>query len=267
MTVDQILQHLYSRINKDQSGNTYNIDRFNNDMLVANIEMFSWYYGLPQGYQPGVPLPSVSAEITQKVTDSLRHLIVNMGGDGPSDPGPLSVVNGIAILPKDYVHVDYINYSYIDTACSGKVTYPLIDVLTGAQWSNRISSATLNESGKIEFYPYCNFQKDYIQFRPKNISFVNFVYWRSPKAPRYDYYIDVNDNIVYMPEGTSHTLLPGETGSAGQTSGTVFSTTSQLEWPEDVHPDFANFLLSYIADNLRSQELKQSSELRKANGV
>lgn len=265
MTLQELLDHIYSRVNKDQSGNTYNIDRFNNDLLVANIEMFSYYYGLPQGYQPGRPLPTVSAEITQKVIDSLKHLTINMGGDGPNDPGPLTVTNGIAIIPEDYVHVDYINYAYMDKACGGKLTYPSIDILTGGQWSNRINSTILNE--KVEKYPYCNFQNGYIQFRPKDIQFVNFVYWKAPKRPYYDYYIGVNDNIVFLPEGSSHLLQPGETGSQGQNSGLVNSLTVELEWPEDVQPDFANLILGYVSDNLRSGDLKQSQILRQQQGI
>lgn len=265
MTLEEILKHIYSRVNKDQSGNTYNIDRFNNDLLVANIEMFSYYYGLPQGYQPGRPIPPVAAEITQKVIDSLKHLTVNMGGEGPSDPGPLTVTNGIATIPEDYVHVNYINYAYANNSCGGKITYPPIDVLTGAQWSNRINSTILNE--KVEKYPYCNFQNGYIQFRPKDIQFVNFVYWRAPKRPFYDYYIGVQDNVVFMPEGTSHFLQPGETGSEGQTNVLVNSKTQSLEWPDDVHPDFANVILGYVSDNLRSPDLKQSQVLRQNTGI
>lgn len=261
MTLQEILNHIYSRINKDQSGNTYNIHRFNNDLLVANIEMFSYYYGLPSGYKPG----SGTAEINQKVIDSLRHLTVNMGGEGPSDPGPLNISNGIALIPEDYVHVDYINYAYMDKACGGKLTYPGIDVLTGSQWSNRINSTILNE--KVEKYPYCNFQSNYIQFRPKDLQFVNFVYWRAPRQPYYDYYITALDEIVFMPEGTTHILTAGETGSAGQTSGQVVSLTQPLEWPDDVHPDFANVILGYVSDNLRSGDLKQSQLNRQSQGI
>lgn len=265
MTLQEGLEHIYSLVNKDQSGNTYNIQRYNNDLLVANIEMFSYYYGLPQGYQPGAPLPAVSAEVTQKVTDSLRHLLINMGGDGFADPGPLTVTNGIANIPEDYVHLSFMNYSYRDSACGGKVKYPMIDVLTGAQWSNRINSSILNE--KVEKYPYCNFQNTYIQFRPKDIQFVNFCYWRSPKRPYYDYYITVDDAIVFLPAGTTYVLKPGETGSTGQTSGQVQSLTVELEWPTDVHPDFFNLILGYVGVNLRSGDIKGASDQRKALGI
>jgi hypothetical protein len=265
MTLQQILDHLYSRLNKDQSGNTYNLKRFNNDLLVANIEMFNYYYGLIQGYQPTMPIPAISAEVTQAVTDAMRRLTVNMGGDGPTDLGPLTVTNGVALIPENYGHVDYINYTYVDKSCGGTASYPLFDILTGAQWNNRINSSILNEG--VEKYPYCNFQKDYIQFRPKDIERVNFVYWRLPKTPIYDYYIGVQKNIVFMPEGTAHTLLPGEVGSASQTSGTVFSKTIPLDWPDEVHPDFANFLLGYIADNLRSGDMANSVQRRKLQGT
>lgn len=266
MTLEEGLQHIYSIVNKDQSGNTYNINRYNNDLLVANIEMFSWYYGLPQGYQPGMPLPAVSADITKKVTDSLRHLLVNMGGNDSSDPGPL-VVNssGIATIPSDYVHVDYMNYTYIDKACGGKKTHPTIDELTGPQWSNRRNSLILNDNNRK--YPYCNFQHNYIQFMPEDIGYINFCYWRAPKKPVYDYYITAQRKVIYLPPGTAHNLQAGEVGSDGQTSGQVYSKSVELEWPEDVHPDFFNLILTYVGVNLRSPDVEGYSQNRKTSGI
>lgn len=267
MTLQQILDHIYSRVNKDQSGNTYNINRFNNDLLVANLEMFTYYYGLPQGYQPGAPFPAVEAEITQKVTDALVRCRVDMGGSAPTDPGPMLVnANGIANIPDDYVHVSFMNYTYVKDPCDpSKVSYPVITPLPGALWSTRIDSDTLNF--RVEKFPYCLFKAKTIQFMPKNIGMVNFSYWRSPKTPYYDYYKDANDNVVFMPTGTSHTLTAGEVGSQGQTSGTVFSTTVELEWPVDNHPFFTNLMLSYVSDNLRSEFLKQSAERSKSMGI
>jgi len=267
MTLQQILDHIYSRVNKDQSGNTYNINRFNNDLLVANLETFTYYYGLPEGYQPGAPFPAVSAEITQKVTDSLRHLRVDMGGSATGDPGPM-VVNsdGIAPIPEDYVHLSFMNYTYIKDACDTTIpAYPVITPLPGAEWSSRKNSSTLNF--RVEKFPYCNFKSNTIEFRPKDIGFVNFSYWRSPLTPHYDYYKDANDAIIFLPTGSYHNLLPNEVGSAGQTSGMVNSTTVELEWPTDTHPTFANLMLSYVSDNLRSEFLKQSSEQRKRMGI
>lgn len=265
MTLQDIFDHINSRTNKDQSGNTYNPQRFNSDLKVANLEMFNYLYGLPQTYQPGMPLPKIAFEITQRITDDLRALKVNMGGDDINDPGPLVVdQNGNAKYPPDYVHYSSMNYSYKD-GCKTDVKSPMIDVLTDAQWSSRINSVIKNKN--VKKYPYCNFQANYIRFRPKDIQYVNFVYLRAPRTPFYDYYISSDDSIVFLPSGTSRVLQPGEIGSEGQTSGVVFSKTVELEWPEHVHPDFANLMLSYVADNLRSQLLKQSAELRKKAGI
>ena len=265
MTLQDIWDHIYSRTNKDQSGNTYNPERFNVDLKTANIEMFSKMYGLPTDYSPGVAIPRVAYSVTQRVKDDLRHLVVNMGGVAAGDPGPLEVnSDGIAYLPEDYIHVSAMNYTYVDGNCNQKIKYPKFDVLTDQQWSEAIGNVTMNY--RVAEFPYCTFRKNYIEVRPKTIQHINFVYLRTPITPFYDYYVDSNDAIIYLPHGTRYNLQPGETGSAGQTNVQVQSNSVELEWPVEVHPDICNLLLSYVADNLRSQELKQSAEMRKASG-
>jgi hypothetical protein len=256
MTLQDIWDHIYSRTNKDQSGNTYNPERFNVDLKTANIEMFSKMYGLPTDYSPGVAIPRVAYSVTQRVKDDLRHLVVNMGGVAAGDPGPLEVnSDGIAYLPEDYIHVSAMNYTYVDGNCNQKIKYPKFDVLTDQQWSEAIGNVTMNY--RVAEFPYCTFRKNYIEVRPKTIQQI---------TPVYDYYVDSNDAIIYLPPGTRYNLQPGETGSAGQTNVQVQSNSVELEWPVEVHPDICNLLLSYVADNLRSQELKQSAEMRKASG-
>lgn len=264
MNLQEILDHINSRTNKDQSGNTYRIDRYNTDLRGASDEMFSWLYGLPQQYRPGMPLPMVGYEITQLITDNLRGLKVNMGGPEINDPGPLLVnSDGVAVIPSDYVHHGSMNYGRA-LAC-GNVTYPPIEVLADDEWSAVINSPL--RMNRLDKYPICNFQNGYMRFLPKGIGFVNFVYLRSPKTPFFDYYIDVTNAVIYMPPGTSHTLQPGEMGSQGQTSGTLVSQTVELEWPENTHMDFANIILSYVSDNLRDAFIKQSAERRKEKGI
>ncbi len=256
MTLQQIWDHLDSRVNKDQSGNTYNPQRFNVDINTANIEMFNKLYNL-------VITPGVSKT---QIKDDLREFLINMGGNGPGDPGPLEVdSNGIALLPEDFLHVSSMNYTLIDGNCTQEIYYPKFDVLTDQQWSDSIGSALRNY--RVSRFPYCVFRDTYIEVRPKNIQFINFAYYRTPLTPYYDYYITADDAIVYLPPGTVYNLQPGETGSAGQTGVQVQSQSVEFEYPVELHPDICNMLLSYVADNLRSPELKQSAELRKAQGI
>ena len=96
-----------------------------------------------------------------------------------------------------------------------------------------------------------------INIYPNNITSAEFTYLRKPLTPVYDYYIDANANEVYLLTGTSHTLTTDETGSAGQTSGTVTSLTVELDWDELFHVVFCNEVLSRVGINLKDGMVEQ----------
>lgn len=269
LTLVNIYDHIFTRVNKDQSGNTYRLDQFNTDLSVANTEMFSWLYGLPQEYKPGMPIPAMAFEVTQRILDDLKQCKVNMGGYGTNDPSPLNVVEGIAQIPSDYVHFVRMNYVQVSSnkckAPEGKVNRK-IEILTDAQWADRVGNYVKNK--KVDQYPYCNFQREYIEFRPFwKQQFVNFVYLRMPKTPFLDYVINPDGSTIFLNPGQVYVLQPGQVYRTGQLTGFVSSQTVELEWSEEVKPEIANIILGYIADNLREPFLKQSGEMRKKQGV
>lgn len=269
LKLTDIYTHILTRVNKDQSGNTYRIDQLNVDLKIANTEMFSVLYGLPQNYQPGAPIPPVAFEVTQRILDDLKACKVNMGGPGSNDPSPLAVQNGVAQIPKDYVH--FVRMNYTDSGggeCGIEGTLPLrkIEILTDAQFADRITNYIKNK--QVSSYPYCNFQGTYIEFRPKWVNqYVNFVYLRMPKEPYLDYVVRPDGSYLFLEQGQVYQLQPGEVYSTGQVWGQVLSKTQELEWTDEVKPEIANIILGYIADNLRQPYLKESSELRKKQGV
>ncbi len=72
ITLVSIYNHIFNRINKDQTGNTYRVDSFNVDLSFASMQIFNRCYGLPEQYMFGQPFPAISYEATQKISDSLR---------------------------------------------------------------------------------------------------------------------------------------------------------------------------------------------------
>lgn len=268
LLLKDIYDHIFTRVNKDQSGNTYRLDQFNVDLSIANTEMFSYLYGLPQAYRPGAPLPPVAFEVSQRIIDNLKDCKVNMGGPGADDPSPLQVQNGIALIPSDYVH--FVRMSYVQ-AYGEECTTPNsmiprnIDILTDAAFVDRIGNYVKNKN--VDAFPYCNFQNKYIEFRPKWVSqFINFVYLRMPKKPLLDYIIRPDGSYYFLAQGQIYVLQLGEVSRTGQTSGQVISQTQELEWSDEVKPEIANLIIGYIADNLRQPYLKQSAEMRKKQG-
>jgi hypothetical protein len=230
------LNELYSYIsfiaNKEQSGSTFSPQEYNTNLRAINLDWFRNKYGLPEEYMPGRPIPKEAWEITQKITDDLHKFKVAMGINGV----PPMYVNqyGVASIPSDYVHCSSWMYRIItnDGNCSYTKDYSAGEVIRDNQIPDRLSDANKMPT---KYNPVCVFYSDFIQFYPEDLGSVNFTYLRFPLTPVYDYYIDANYNTIYLPTGTTHTLLAGEVGSAGQTSGVVTSNTVELEIPEDEH--------------------------------
>lgn len=254
MTLQEIFDFLNYCSNKEQTGNTFKIPDFNNILKVIDLKFFKNRYGLPEKYQVGQPLTNISYEVTQKITDDLSHLKVIMG-DGITPK--LSIgSDGYATLPTDYVHPSYLLYTENDESIQ-------IIICNDAEWANIVSS-TLKKPTKEN--PICNFTGNRIRFRPKNIGYVDFAYLRMPIPAFYDYYFSAKLETIYLPPNTTHTLLQGEEGSQGQTSGTVTSLSRELEWKSDMHLDICYFILSLMGINLREGDLIQWSEIKNKNG-
>jgi hypothetical protein len=78
---------------------------------------------------------------------------------------------------------------------------------------------------------------------PTSIKTIDFLYIRKPNTPFLDYYFDSNYKTVFMDEDTSHTLTTGEEYRDGTTTGAKTSQTQELEIPEDMYPEFQNYMI------------------------
>lgn len=255
INLDDILQHAYNRLNKEQSGNTYGPDQYNQDLPFLFYHFLNKRYGQPINWRPGMPMPAFGFEVTQLMTDDLSELKVVMGGNGPLDPGALTVAsNGYATLPSDYFHYAAMNGFYTAGECDDTML-PTIEVCTDQQFSNNLTHYSRNKFAEKE--PYCNFQSFGIQFMPKNIGMVRFAYLRRPATPFYDYYTNVDTGqIFYLPVGAIFTATTTDVYRTGATSGTFTSQSVDLEAPEYLMDDFANCLVDLMSENLRSQFMK-----------
>lgn len=254
MTLKEIFDYIYYISNKEQIGNTFNIEKFNTVLKVVDLKFFKNRYGLPEKYQVGQPLPNIAYEVTQKITDDLSNLKVIMG-DGVSNKLAINS-DGYSILPLDYIHQSYILFTENDDSNQ-------VIVCNDAEWANYVSS-TLKKPTKEN--PICNFTGGKLRFRPKNLGYVDFAYLRLPVSAFYDYYISANLEHIYLPPNTSHVLGVGEEGSLGQTNTTVLSLSRELEWVPDLHLDVCNFILSLIGINLREAELQSYAESKVLRG-
>lgn len=156
------------------------------------------------------------------------------------------------------------SYAYFITARTASAYSGMIrdiPLVTHDSFNNIISNLL---ASPIKKNPICTIDENSLRIRPTNITSVIINYLRFPATPVFDYYIDANDNVVYLTVGATHTLLTGETGSAGQTVGTlVTSTTVELEYGADFHPEFVSRLVRRLGIPQRDQVILQQGMIEK----
>lgn len=262
MNNQEILDLCNFILNKEQTGKSINEDQISDILNAASLKHFKKLVGLPEEYAPGAPVPRVQYEITALVKAKLSPFSVLM--DGITDSLLLVDSYGQATIPANY---------YYPTGLGNRVSankWKPIEVVTDAEWIGRLSRFITEPT---ESNPIANFQNGYIRFAPIKSKGIYFSYLRYPLAPVYDYYIDVNDNTVFMPAGTTHTLTSGETYSDG--TGYVTppapptpnpniktSQTVDLEWGVMDQLDIVSIMLSMMGVNLRDSVMQYAEQMK-----
>jgi len=235
INVNDVKIFIDSIANKEQSGNAYSIEQLNNWFYAASTDLFKQRYGLPEDYVPGMPIPKMGYEVTQKMKDDLRACkeVVYLPVDD----------KGIMQLPDNYVHKTAIIYEKIINKCCGQApdVFPKpVDILDDDKWAERCDNS-------IKFptldFPIANFLKDSIRFKPENLKQVQFSYLRHPNRPKWAYTAP-NGVEVYDPQNSVN-----------------------FDWDEILFTDIARLVLGYLSINLRDSELKQAVEMYKNKGV
>lgn len=176
-------------------------------------------------------------EQNQIITDSLRTLKDNV---------PIGLVGGVGdfiSLTTDYWHVTGITHS------GG-----IIELLTDLQYDEYEYSDLLQPT--IDF-AVAKILGDDINVLPISIPTVNFGYLKKPATPFYDYYINTNDEYIYMPVGSDHTLLAGEEYRDGTTSGIVNSISVEMSYPDNERVQVFYLMLEKIGIVLNKQDAIQ----------
>jgi hypothetical protein len=140
---------------------------------------------------------------------------------------------GIGLLPQDYVHKSSMQHSV-----NGKTE--VIEILGDDQLTSRLSNPI---TGPTKKHAVCGIYGREVRYFPKDLSEVVFNYLRSPATPYFASNI-VNDDLVYDP-----------------------LNSTQVEFPENTHNDFLQFVLEAVSVNLREQFVYQNTLRRKAQGI
>lgn len=169
----------------------------------------------------------------------------------------LSFTAGIATLPTDYFRYDSIRTS---TSIEG------VEILFGGEVASRLNDPI--DAPDTEF-PIAEFMENKVYIYPNTIATVDLVYYRYPNYSTpavFDYYVDVYGNVVYLAQGSTHILQAGEIGSAGQTSGTVTSSSVELEGTQEFVLDTAFLIAKNLGINLQRSDLYQAMDAANKGG-
>jgi hypothetical protein len=232
-TLQDIVDYVHLRMNKDQSGMSISPDKWTNIFQVVNMEYLKLKLGLPEEYQAMSFFPRQAYQITKRLQDDTRFLVT---------PIPLTSQNGVFDLPSDYVYLSSITYEHIYNNHRGVLIKDInnIELLSDMDFSARVSSSLMYPTHKT---PIGRFLSGAVEIAPTKINKIKLVYVRKPNDPVYAFTVNSNDEYVYNP-----------------------ADSVDFEWPDICIPDIANMVLSYVSDNFRDMFIKQSSENRKAQG-
>lgn len=237
-----VYQYNLVRFNKEQSGRTLTADEFNLVCPVAVMEYLKIKIGLPESYQIGVPIAPQQWQVSQKITDDVKHLLTWMGG--PDKPLMKMDSYGVASVPVDYVAFSscYFEQEFKPNCNTEPVTRPrAIEFVPDGVYADRVSSPVKYPTEK---YPIAKWFGDKIQFSPTTMQFVNFTYLRKPVTPFLAVTVDSNSDYVYDA-----------------------NNSVQIEFPQVCLPDIANLIALIMAGQLQSPLYIQLAEMRKEKGA
>jgi hypothetical protein len=182
---------------KEQRGNVISGEDFNTFLRISQAEHFDSI--------------KRKAEETGDITDSLSAFIVTYTGATTSSSGLIAK----SALPSAYAKILSAQRLYT-------TNFVRCDVATQLELEDRD--------------PIMSIEDDNFRFSPAADKSIKIVYLKQPTDPFLDFYIDVNDNIVYL-AAADHTWVTGETDSAGvvHTTGDANYTplTTELEWSDN----------------------------------
>ena len=230
--------------NKEQSG-YIKPSEFNMAVDRAQMQLFMERYNNPAEYQPGRPIPRVSYQQTQKISDDLRPFIKRVVQPLTNGRTLWSVlVNGNG--EEDYVHISSLRVNYDDISNPG-ITTTLqkgIRVVDDAELSNYLDSSIVAPS---ENYPIAALYNGFLQVYPETITQLEITYLSRPQRP-----VDGQFWTYTINNG-----LP------------VYDITSStnLAWSDELFNEIAIRILSFIGVNLRENVLAQYAEVKKIQGI
>lgn len=236
MNLDFVRNIIYI-ISKDKRKNIQlTPEKFGEWLHLFSMKQFKRKVGLPEQYQPGMPLPQQAYEITERIGQDLRPFKVLMG-KLQSTPHLTFNDLGYADIPFGFYYPGYMLY---DDYKNGSSDLRRVDILSDLEWANRVGDPV---EGPTFRNPIANFQKDFIRIWPASIKRCEFEYLRIPIAPVFGY--SKRNGWVEYDEATS----------------------TELEWDDLNVLDIISLFLVEFGIAINAAEIANYAEMVKTKGI
>lgn len=240
MTLNKLLSYINYQLNITKSGNQLNPPEYNNLLEAQYLAYFRIKikeYRQRQRDNDG--------NLSMLFYDMLTSL---------STKGDVTITTGAGAMPATYGawNEAYGTYDGISKR---------IELITEEERVRRNNDMM---SRPFEYFPACVVRGETLTVYPNNITPVTLIFYTKPLQPVFDYYIDADGKVVYMTEGQTGVSVPtgGRTSAGVSGPVTINSNTIELDFPDDMHEDFANYLLSIIGVKI-DMNITQIAEAKK----
>jgi len=204
---------------------------------MAQLDLFSYYYGDPSKYKYGRPIPPVAHGQNQKLHDSLSPFL---------KPWTLDGANGFNELPSDYVHLDS---AYLIDYSTTPDTYIPLKLVSNDKVAFRSNSQMMPVKDTSDFsHAFISLTPDFstgtngLQLYPREspAPLIPIAYYLSrPTAPVYSY------------------------TQSGRTITYVEASSVDLLWSDDdINNQIIPRAMQYIGINLEDNNLFQAGQIK-----
>ena len=236
-----IYNQLLNKLGKDAFGGIVSPEKFNEGISYVNLSKLNDTLRF--------------LEVNQNTQEDLRPFSVTIG-DSDSPPLPVTPAqgHGYAALPSDFVRFSTTrNMVYVNTSCEvSESTSRVIEMLQNTKFWERVGSMRYKPTLRRAI---ATIQDDRLLVAPKEITDINFTYFRYPTNPFFDYNLDAAGDPVYLPPNGVH-----DDSRPDIPSGTP-SSSVEFEWFVDTWIDIINRLYEYFAINIKSTQDLQTVKL------
>jgi hypothetical protein len=223
-------------INKNHVGNAFTPSQYELVFNHSSLKLFKRRLGMPEEYTPQSKLTRQGYADTTRILMDLEDFVIIHDNPG------VVFTNGIANIPQDLEYPIGMTYKLPIEGCDGEFDYRNVELLNSGEFQMRKSSAL--KPITLE-YPVYKFSGDLMYIYPKTIKVCSLTYLKQPDA------------IVFA------TTTNATTGELEYDQ----ANSVESEWNDTAKLDILTLVLEAAGIHLRAQDITQTANAVKINGI